>query len=387
MAVPIVGLVMIVKNEEAVIERALRSIIPFITTYVIVDTGSTDKTREICASVLSDMSGLLVDRPWTNFGANRTEALAMCDGRMDWAIMLDADDTLNGTLPPPELWTHSKLDGLIVTIHHESIRHMRVQVFHTKRGWRYKGVVHETPICASPANNAAGPTLGHLPPETYMITRCEGARSRDPEKYSKDALLLEAELAATPRLETTSQDRTRTLFYLAKSYRDANCREAAMSIYRLYLTEVAAGTGTHVDTQECYIALVNLIRLVESEQEQFAFTWQALEMCPTRLEAPYTLLHRWRTTIPAKKPTLQLLSIGSVVTHRTPGPTDLLSAPSVYAWEMDNELAIVAFSLGRYQIAYNSLTRCMTHAPTPEMREAARISLVKTIARMEGSVA
>jgi glycosyltransferase involved in cell wall biosynthesis len=44
---PTVGLVMIVKNEEAVLERALRSALPFISTYVIVDTGSTDSTKDI----------------------------------------------------------------------------------------------------------------------------------------------------------------------------------------------------------------------------------------------------------------------------------------------------------------------------------------------------
>jgi hypothetical protein len=36
---PTVGLVMIVKNEAAVIERALLSAKPFISTWLIVDTG------------------------------------------------------------------------------------------------------------------------------------------------------------------------------------------------------------------------------------------------------------------------------------------------------------------------------------------------------------
>lgn len=369
---PRVGLVMIVKNEEAVIERALRSVLPFISTYMIVDTGSTDKTKEIVSSVLSDVSGLIVDRPWKNFGANRSEALAMCDEHMDWAIMLDADDTLEGTVPPPELWSHSELDGIILTIHHESIRHQRIQVFHTGRGWRYSGVVHEFPVCEAPLTQ--GPTLGHFPSETFMVTRCEGSRSQDPNKYIKDAHLLEVELL-------TTSDRARTLFYLAQSYRDANCRDAAVSTYRRYLIEVSSDSTT----QEYYMVLVNLIRMVDSEQDQFKLTWQALELCPARLEAQYTLLQRRRTTTTTNttKPSLQLFSIGTAVTNRTPNPMDLLSSPGIYAWEMDNELALVAYSLGRYQVAYNSLARCMIYAPTPEMREAARVSILKTMARME----
>ena len=133
------------------------------------------------------------------------------------------------------------------------------------------------------------------------------------------------------------------------------------------------------------MVLVNLIRMVDSEQEQFELTWQALELCPARLEAQYTLLQRRRTTTTTNttKPSLQLFSIGTAVTNRTPNPMDLLSSPGIYAWEMDNELALVAYSLGRYQVAYNSLARCMIYAPTPEMREAARVSILKTMARME----
>ena len=41
------GLCMIVKNEEHVIERALRSVLPHVDTWVIIDTGSTDRTKEL----------------------------------------------------------------------------------------------------------------------------------------------------------------------------------------------------------------------------------------------------------------------------------------------------------------------------------------------------
>jgi glycosyltransferase involved in cell wall biosynthesis len=42
-----VCLTMIVKDESKVIERALRSAAPFIDTYSICDTGSSDKTKDI----------------------------------------------------------------------------------------------------------------------------------------------------------------------------------------------------------------------------------------------------------------------------------------------------------------------------------------------------
>jgi glycosyltransferase involved in cell wall biosynthesis len=38
---------MIVKNEERVIEKCLSSVKPIVDEIVIVDTGSTDRTKEI----------------------------------------------------------------------------------------------------------------------------------------------------------------------------------------------------------------------------------------------------------------------------------------------------------------------------------------------------
>ena len=42
-----VSLCMIVKNEEDVLERCLKSVAGLVDEIIIVDTGSTDRTREI----------------------------------------------------------------------------------------------------------------------------------------------------------------------------------------------------------------------------------------------------------------------------------------------------------------------------------------------------
>ncbi len=83
---------MIVKNEAHVIERALASVKPFIDYWVIVDTGSTDGTQEVIKAYFQDIPGELYERPWKNFGYNRTEALELARNKGDYLVIVDADD-------------------------------------------------------------------------------------------------------------------------------------------------------------------------------------------------------------------------------------------------------------------------------------------------------
>jgi glycosyltransferase involved in cell wall biosynthesis len=72
-----IGLCMIVKDEAAVIERCLATIRPHIDHWTIVDSGSTDGTQKIIRAILDDLPGDLHERPWYDFGTNRTEALEL----------------------------------------------------------------------------------------------------------------------------------------------------------------------------------------------------------------------------------------------------------------------------------------------------------------------
>ena len=360
-----VGLVMIVKDEEAVIERALLSAKPFISTYVIVDTGSTDRTKEIIASVMADISGQLVDRPWLSFGHNRTEALALCDGQMDWAIMLDADDSLAGTIPPVEIWT-TDIDAFMIKIKHDSIVHQRTQIFRTGLGWAYEGVVHEYPVCKSKGKTA----IAMLPPETYMDTRCEGARSKDPEKYLKDANLLETALLKNPTDH-------RTIFYLAQSYRDAGKPEIARRYYQRYL-DIGGGWD-----QERYITLLNLIHLVETQEEKLRLTWMGIELCPDRLEVQHAYIRQRRALgLPL---TQQCYAIAAISKGRKSGATHLFAIPSIYEWGMDDELAVAAFATQRYRESYDASLRCVLMAPEESMRAIATTNARGALEKMSST--
>lgn len=84
-----ISLCMIAKNEEACLERALRSVQSIVKEIVLVDTGSTDKTKEIAAQFTEK----IIDFPWIDdFSAARNESIRHATG--DWIIVLDADETI-----------------------------------------------------------------------------------------------------------------------------------------------------------------------------------------------------------------------------------------------------------------------------------------------------
>lgn len=84
-----ISLCMIVKDEEAVIGRCLNSVKEIVDEIIIVDTGSTDKTKQI-ASLYTDN---IYDFKWIDdFSAARNYSFSKAT--KDYIFWLDADDVL-----------------------------------------------------------------------------------------------------------------------------------------------------------------------------------------------------------------------------------------------------------------------------------------------------
>lgn len=84
-----ISLCMIVKNEEDVLDRALSSIKGIADEIIIVDTGSTDKTKEIA----SKYTTLIYDFPWENH-FSKARNFSFSKATCEYCMWLDADDIL-----------------------------------------------------------------------------------------------------------------------------------------------------------------------------------------------------------------------------------------------------------------------------------------------------
>lgn len=81
-----ISVVVITKNEEANIERCLRSV-DWADEVVVLDSGSTDRTVEISRELGARVS---VTTDWPGFGPQKNRALELATG--DWVLSLDADE-------------------------------------------------------------------------------------------------------------------------------------------------------------------------------------------------------------------------------------------------------------------------------------------------------
>lgn len=217
---------MIVKNEAHVIERCLASMLPIIDTWVIVDTGSTDGTQDKIKNFFGQLGieGKLYEKPWVNFGHNRSEALELARPEGDYTIMIDADEILEYD---PEFDADAFKSSLNKDLYnvfaiYGGTKYHRPQLTGNHKKFYYRGVCHEY------VDSHDG--IDSRDFAKWIVNRPiqDGARSKDPEKYKKDAKLFEDALASG---KVEERDINRYHFYLAQSYRDSQQWEKAIEAY------------------------------------------------------------------------------------------------------------------------------------------------------------
>jgi GT2 family glycosyltransferase/Tfp pilus assembly protein PilF len=85
-----VSLCMIAKNEEHNLPACIGSVKDLVDEIIVVDTGSSDRTREVAA----ELAARVFDFPWVDsFAAARNQSLRHATG--DWVLWLDADDRVD----------------------------------------------------------------------------------------------------------------------------------------------------------------------------------------------------------------------------------------------------------------------------------------------------
>jgi glycosyltransferase involved in cell wall biosynthesis len=281
-----VSLCMIARNEEANLSACLQSAADLVDEIILVDTGSTDRTKEATLG-----SGARVfDFAWVDdFAAARNESIRHAGG--DWIFWLDADDRIDET-------NRSKLRSLFAELRDENsgylmksvsclappsnervvLEHVRLFPNRPNIRWQYR--VHES---ITPALSREGAELRL----TDIVIQHGGYREKAAQegKLQRNLRLLLMDNAEHP-------EEPSVLFHLGWTYQGLNRPAEALPILQRSL-ELSRALNQTMGAQ--YAAIVLCQRQLGRDEEALATCQEGRLLCP---DDPDLLSHesalRWQ---------------------------------------------------------------------------------------------
>lgn len=351
---------MIVKNEREVIKKSLASVKDIVDYWVIFDTGSTDGTQEIIKEFMREIPGELYERPWVNFGYNRNEALAAAKGKGDYVLFMDADEELvfsdSFTMP------YLDKDSYLFTMQQvgKGVEYKRALLVNNRLDWKWEGVLHEVVNCPEARTR-------ELMQGVVALSHTCGFRSKDPQKYLKDAQILEKALEEDPT-------NARYVYYLAQSYFNVPDYPSALKWY-----EKRATMGGWDEEVFFSLYCVGMLQTqLKFDPEVFTKNLcKAFLFRPTRAEPLFRLVNYYIATenyflgyLLAKFALSIPLSNDSVFVEKF-----------IYDWGILLQLAQCSYNLGQYEESCEAMKKLLL---VPDLPPDIRVDIDKNLQLFRG---
>ena len=263
-----VSLCMIVKDEEDVLARCLESAADLVDEIVIVDTGSTDRTREIAERFTSRIYHF----DWIDdFAAARNYAFSLAG--KDFCMWLDADDVLldgdraafrelKETLDPAVGVVMAKYNTGFDENGTVTFSYFRERLIKNHAGMRWEGAVHEA---IAPA--------GRVVYGEFAVTH----RKLHPSDPDRNLRIYEKQRERGVELDPRQQ------FYYGRELYYHQRYEEAVRVLERFLDEGRGWVENNIDAcchcAYCYERIGRPERALQSLLRSFAYDRPRAEVC------------------------------------------------------------------------------------------------------------
>ena len=238
-----IALLMMVKNEHKRLHVSLESVVGYVDSIVMYDTGSEDDTIEIAQSFCKkhNIPLRLKQGLFEDFATSRNVSLDFADTfeDIDYLLLLDTNDELRGgdTLRKYcEEYKDKPNTGFLVVQEWwcgNYNKYYNVRLIKANKGWRYRGRVHEwmknTRFENDEEAQKAGDSVIRIEENLVLYQDRTQDDDKSGKRFSRDKKLL---------LEDHKEDPSepRTVFYLAQTCGCLDHKEDAFYYYKLRTT-------------------------------------------------------------------------------------------------------------------------------------------------------
>lgn len=341
-------LIIIIKNESAIIRRCLNSLLTFVDGFCICDTGSTDNTLEILEEYHRDVAAParkifhVARHQWRNFGHNRSLSFTECrdwitadypDWSLEqcWGLLLDADMVLrieNVKALRQLLQTYQQSGNILSQFQllqkNRGLIYWNTRVIRMSYDWICRGVTHE--YWESRNGGSYAKIMDDI---VWIDDQNDGGSKAD--KFTRDARLLEDALSEP---EIPEDLKVRYYFYLAQTYVVLRNIPKAIEYFN---KRIEAGGWT----EEIWYSHYQKFLITQSRDD----LWPGIECMPQRLENIHAHFKNKRER--GIKYTQEDFAMGSVgysfLLRRDPHENYLFMEQEVYKWRFMDEFSLVCY--------------------------------------------
>jgi glycosyltransferase involved in cell wall biosynthesis len=367
---------MIVKNESKIIERCLKAAKAVIDYVSIVDTGSTDNTKEIienwCKS--NDVPHKVHQETFKNFSHNRTHSYQVAKETFPdttYFMLLDADMVLK---VKPDFRKNSLIENSYLIMQYSRVvKYWNIRLIGNKNieKWECIGVTHE--YWQSTPDSEAQKLY------TLEIDDREDGGCKD-DKYFRDKRLL---LEAYNDPDIPSYLKTRYSYYLGQTFECLRIWDEAAKWFekRAFEERTWEEEGWYAHYK------LGLVRFGQKQPEKAVATLlECYERRPWRAESLYKLTCYYRAKALSKsKPNVAMNRVALMFALQAkeikyPREDVLFVEYDVYEFLIDVEICIVAYYVpGKKHIGKAAAKRLATKLKEGKIKDSNKRHVKETI--------